>query len=395
MIKIHFSTKFALFGLITLGSCSEEFTEALDADNKPTTLLHIQTRGGSNETSISDGRLYIFNNEGGCIGLYSFGNTSPNAVIPLTAGCFDIYAVGGRDLSCFSLPTQKEASPNSELQCLSGTMDDLLLQHTQITMTNGESQQLNIALERKVIHIDQVIVNNVPEEVTDVKVSISPLYQKVRLDGSYPEDTGTLSLTLTEGSDHTWGTTAGTYYFPSAGHPTVTVQLTSASGMESFAYTATEDLAANHHVTINATKTTSVPIVGSTYLGCYVVAVDGNTVTLLSPTDAKGYDIDYSHQKEAWSTINKALTSWSTPEGISGKWRVPTTSEQNIILADRTILLLEQGVTKTFLCNDNGVLKSIDVVGASKNGKVYNKVKTPGTYIGKHAVLRPVIDVTI
>lgn len=395
MIKNLFSTMFALCGVLTLGSCSEDSAEVLDAGTEPAALLRLQTRGGNNETSLSDGRLYLFNNKGNCVGLYSMDNSHPNATIPLTAGTFDIYAVGGRDLSCFSLPTQQEASPSSELQCLSGAMDDLLLQHTQIALTNGESQQLNIALERKVIYIDQVIVNNVPEEVTDVEVSISPLYQKVRLDGSYPEDTDTLVISLTQGSGHTWETTTGSYHFPSSGHPIVTVRLTSPSGVESFAYTATEDLAANHHVTINATKTTSMPTVGSSYLGCYVVAVEGNTATLLSPTNTNGYNIDYSYQEKAWNTINKALKSWSMPEGVSGNWRVPTTSEQNIILADRTILPLEQGATNTYLCNDNGVLKSIDVVGASKNGKIYNKVKTPGTYVGKHAILWPVMDITL
>jgi hypothetical protein len=163
-------------------------------------------------------------------------------------------------MSRFNLPTKDDAKANSPILLNNGyTLDDLLMQKSAVTLADGETNQLNMVLERKVIRIDQVTIKQVPSDVTKVEVAIAPLLTQLYLNGDYGTETTDESFTLTKSSGNTWQMSSQElYYYPSDGKPTITVRFTWPSDTKkSYSYQSNVAWPANHKVKIEGTYTAS------------------------------------------------------------------------------------------------------------------------------------------
>jgi hypothetical protein len=305
-------------------------------------------------------------------------------------------------------------------------MGDLLMKTATVTLTAGNASNLALELERQVLQLKEVTIKQVPADVTKVEVSIAPLYQGIMLDGTFTEEHSTLQLELTKKSDNdTW--TNGTnqpYCFPSDGEPTITVSFTRTSGVKRYSYQASEAFEANHQLVIEGTyseqqdallsgsltakawgaersmpfefdeanlvdgdssenpEELEVPVAGSTYRGYYVVSVNdaSKRAVFLSKTQYKNFTNA--------AAVNAALSSWPTPEDVSGTWRFPTKAEMTAFLNDRNVVSLEKGERLSYYCNDGS---TISVVELFKNqAEVYSLIDG---YIGPKTWLRPVIEI--
>lgn len=440
---------FSIFcGVVALSSCEKVVFDEVDNDEvTPNSQLIISTRADDpTTTTIQQGRIYIFDSEGSCVRMLSTDATTQTAETALQAGSFSVYAVGGSDLSRFGLPEQANATTTSVLQLQSGqTMGDLLLTNADVTLKDGENRTLNLTLNRKVFCVTDVTIKQVPADVTKVEVSLEPLYKQVLLNGTFPDETESATITLTAGEDGTWQAQPQRYCFPSKGKPTITVYFTRSSGVKSYSYTASEAIEPNHHMSIEGTYTESkgvtltgilagtawgedktiafnfdeqsasaggnsgensggntgddsgntgggntvsgdVPAAGSTYKGCYVVAVNGKTATLLSTTEEKDYNTVSSKQEEAQRIINEALASWPAIEGVTGTWRVPTEAEARAFVSDPNSCEV-QSYGGYYYIMDGSTFKALDF----KGNRTINGVVTA---LGKGVILRPVMDVT-
>lgn len=404
-----------------------------------TSQLSITTRADGDLANIKDGRIYVFNQAGTCIEVLTTAEATQSATTLLAPGTYQVYAVGSEDLNRFSLPDKNNAKADSKISLNEGNaMEDFLTTQAQVTLEDGVTQQLNLQMERKVTSITSITIKKVPTDVTAVSVTIEPLYSSILLDGSFPNETEPAKMVLTKKEDGTWQTTPNMLHFPSKGKPTITITFTREDGLKSYSYTANEELAANHHFTIEGTYTQSqgvtltgiiynsewgedktitfdfddenisdnggdddsgntdvtMPTPGSTYKGCYVVAVNGNTATLLSPTEKKGFSIDNSDNKEialTKETINNELQNWQQVEDITGTWRLPTIEEARIFLEDINSFTFSNDI-RFYLLSDSNLIKMIKVTlnsdGSRSTGEVSND-------IGPADWLRPVIDVTV
>jgi hypothetical protein len=161
--------------------------------------------------------------------------------------------------------------------------------------------------------------------------------------------------------------TEDVFLLPSVGKPTITVTI----GSTPFSYTCPNELEANHKITIEGTykepetqpaeltltgtingvtwgedrgvsfefgpsntpdtPSVEIPAEGSTYLGCYVLKVNGNEVTLLSPSQKNGVvnDEDEKDQATISSKINAELANWE--KNISSNWRLMNYEEADYI----------------------------------------------------------------
>ena len=381
--------------------------------------------------------------------------TTQTAETALQAGSFSVYAVGGSDLSRFGLPEQANATTTSVLQLQSGqTMGDLLLTNADVTLKDGENRTLNLTLNRKVFCVTDVTIKQVPADVTKVEVSLEPLYKQVLLNGTFPDETESATITLTAGEDGTWQAQPQRYCFPSKGKPTITVYFTRSSGVKSYSYTASEAIEPNHHMSIEGTYTESqgvtltgilagtawgedktitfnfdeqsasaggnsgensggntgensggntgddsgntgggntvsddVPTAGSTYKGCYVVAVNGKTATLLSTTERDLYKTSSDRPEESLALLQNDLASWPAIEGITGTWRIPTEAEARIFITDPNSFYIKESAEGYYYIMVGDALKSLEF-GKNRTVKgVWDKLDA-----GKR--LRPVMDVT-
>ena len=84
------------------------------------------------------------------------------------------------------------------------------------------------------------------------------------------------------------------------------------------------------------TPAASVPKVGEIYQGCYVLAVHGNKVTLLSPSQTDNIDHSNVDQATLASRINKKLSTWE--QSISTSWRLMNREEAEYIAKNYKII---------------------------------------------------------
>ena len=272
-----------------------------------------------------------------------------------------------------------------------------MIGHSSVTLSDGDTNEITLNLSRKVILLRSVIIKDVPAGTTDVSVKISPIQESILLNGTYQGDEGAFSVALTKQSDGTtWKmATEDVYLLPSVGKPTITITI----GSTPFTYTCPNELEANHKITINgtykepttqpaeltltgtingvawgedsqvsfdfgptdkpSTPSGDIPAEGSTYLGCYVLKVNGNEVTLLSPSQKNGivYDEDENDQATISSKINAELANWE--KNISSNWRLMNYEEANYIRASYSSISESLSVklikTNYFYSNNNTI----------------------------------------
>jgi len=424
-----------LLGATLAAGCAKEVTDTIISDEAKTCTLNIVTRNGGNGTTdgdegstptISEGRIYVMSGTR-CVGMIALSEGATATTLTLPAGSYEVYAVGGNDLARFTLPTEEEATTTSTIDVKTNSvMDDLLTQTATVTLTDGETRQLNMTLERRVLRIDEVTVKQVPEEVTAVELMVEPTYSTMTLAGEYGTGTKAVKIALTEATEGTWQVTqAQQYAYPTKGKPTITVRFTTANGVKSYSYEATEAWPANHKVSIVGTYTqprgvslsgtltgtewgeditvsfdfdetnttgttdnndepTETPAVGTLYKECYVVAAEGKNITVVSNTEHSGFQSQSS--SGAITELSTALASWPEENGVSGAWRIPTKEEATTFLSDPNYIPINNGIIK-YYCMDG------ETVRRAQTGS--NRQVTINDVLNNEVFLRPVMDITL
>lgn len=359
---LHYVAAFC--GMVTLGSCAQEvINEDMSASDSRMTVM---TRGEGDPVT-SPVRLYVFDSDDGCVTMETLDAGSSSFTKNLPAGTYDVYALAG-DESRYALPSKDEATKTTPIALKSGEQfGDLMIGHSSVTLSDGNTNEITLNLSRKVMLLRSIIIKDVPEGTTDVSVMVSPIQESILLNGTYQGDEGTFSVALTKQSDGTtWKmATEDVFLLPSVGKPTITITI----GTTSFSYSCPNELEANHKITIEGTykePTTQpaeltltgtingvawgvdshvsfdfgpadedngpsgeIPAEGSTYLGCYVLKVNGNEVTLLSPSQQQHIVEDNDDAATVSSKISTELQSWEPT--ISTNWRLMTKEEAGII----------------------------------------------------------------
>ena len=415
----------AFCGMVTLGSCAQEvINEDMSASDSRMTVM---TRGEGDPVT-SPVRLYVFDSNDGCVTMETLDAGSSSFTKNLPAGTYDVYALAG-DESRYALPSKDEATKTTPIVLKSGEqLGDLMIGHSSVTLSDGITNETTLNLSRKVILLRSVIIKDVPEGTTDVSVKISPIQESILINGTYQGNEGAFSVALTKQSDGTtWKmATEDVFLLPSVGKPTITITI----GSTPFTYSCPNELEANHKVTIEgtykepttqpaeltltgtingvawgedshvsfdfgpedkpSTPSGDIPAEGSTYLGCYVLKVNGNEVTLLSPSHAKGIvdDGDQNNQEAISTKINAKLANWE--QTISTNWRLMNYTEAELIRSSFTTINAQLS-TKMVNSSPYFYLNETTICNSILGGVTI--ATTPG---GKdNTYLRPVATITI
>ena len=304
---------------------------------------------------------------------------------------------------------------------------------------DGGTNTLTLALERKVMLLQNVTLNNIPSAATAVSVTISPLWQQ--LEGTtYTGEEGTTTIALTKQSDgHTWNFTGEEYLLPPSGNSlTIAVNITTANGTSTYSYNTSEQLEASGKFNIQGTYTEAIgvtltgtitgakwksektisfefdesgsqtadpnrgenndnnddtddiitgtiPEVGSTYQTCYVLAVTDkgsySEVLLLSPNQ-KTILTGSETKEEALTKVETAIPTCGV-EGING-WRLMTDTEITIAINTPKTPNIQKDIRYFYI--ENGVLKS---------AKISSGILYPGQSLSSTDLLRPVATIKI
>ena len=419
----------AMCGLLTLSSCTQEVIN--DPEPEPNSMLKVMTRSGEESVVAYPVRLYVFGDDGKCKNMQILEDVSNQLSVKLPEGTYSVYGLGGADATRYVLPSQEEASAASVISLQSGQqLGDLMAGQSTVSLSANGTNNLTIGLNRKVMLIKSLVIKDIPAGTGAVSVKIAPLRESICLDGSYQGEKGGATISLAKQDDGTtWKMTSeNNYLLPSVDKPTITISIDNTS----FSYNCATEMTANHKINIEgtykpATVTTptevtltgtitgatweeekaidfnfgegtneqetpaaSVPKVGELYQGCYVLAVDGNKVTLLSPSQEQNIieEKDNDNQEVLVAKISAKLTTWE--QSISTSWRLMDSNEAKLIQSSYSTInnVLKDGMplsySSPYFCSNESVIYNFKANG--------DKIIEGGN---PKAFLRPVTTITI
>lgn len=438
MNKKKFFLFAAMCSVTALTSCVKEVMNEETA-GELTSRLSVITRApldGASTIALPV-QIYVFGSDGKCAAVQTVDGDGAFPAIALAEGTYDVYALGGVDATRYTLPSQEEIRSTTEIQLQDGkVLDDLMTASAHVSLTDGEEEQLTLSMERKVMLLSGVTITNVPEDVLAVSISILPLYESVLLNGTLSGTNGNhTALLQCQADGTTWKSASNIYLFPPSQKPTISVSFQREDGTKSYAYNCQDDISANYKLTIEGSyqaeqgvvvsgtvegvswdgeKTISLTFdektgtvtgqenagesngnengnengggtqmaslkVGDIYKDCYVLAVEGNEVTLLSSIEEKGITVSGDTQASALSKINSKLEKWNI-DGIDGEWEMPDESMMT------TFLTGKDSSNHYFFLSSDGDIKLIFV----NKGKI-----SYANSLANSAYLRPVTTITI
>lgn len=448
-----------LMAVSVFSSC-EKFNEDEVVENKEAnSTLIVRTRAAANDGTESGTEsiisypinIYVFDESNECVAVSTLSSADDELSLKLPEGMYEVCAVAGASADSYELPTQETATKETVLTLKDGQKHgDLMTANNTVTLEYGGTNTLTLALERKVMLIESVTINNVPASVSNVSVSIHPLKANLLLDGSYSGENGASEIELTEDVDgSTRKNTDGVYLLEAVGRPTVEVTFTINGETVSYSYTCDRELKANHKVFITGTftgdgiemtgsisgvewaedeeivfdfggmesgetddngdvETSDVPTVGTLYKGCYVLKSETNggmtTLTLMYPENySQVWGFDKDDQESIEAELTTVLAGLSV-EGISTEWRLPTLEEIEILGKNYNEINEKIKVLNESLATN----ERIDLIQTSNNTyffidadssiKTYNPVKNepaPSIGTGVSTLLRAFTTQTI
>ena len=371
--------------LVVLGLTACEKSLDVGEDISPTgqvknSVLQVRTRGSAtgDEATVSyPVTVYVFQSDE-CKAEQTIGDEGQTLNIPLTEGTYSVYAIGGASSDDYVLPDVSDALATSAIALREGhEHGDLMTASATVTLMDGEANTVTLGMERRTMLLQNVVMKKIPMATTAVSVSVAPLWQSLTVGGNYSCTDSAYSLNLEKQSDgRTWQSTEAAYLLPPSSSPvSITVRITTPSGTRSYTYSTSNELEAGYKISIEGTYTEAVgvtlsgtitgaawlgertirfdfdesgsssgdttndnggdddlPAVGTLYQGCFVLANNGTSATLLSPNEAsigQSYRAYTDNADGLAETISNLITATSV-DGISG-WRLPTLAELNTI----------------------------------------------------------------
>ena len=378
-------TIYVLWVLLVLAvsfiSCSKSVD---DYDGKETlgnvklTLRARAVSGGTSPMTVSTPiNIYVFDANEKCVAVKTLATESEATDVKLLAGEYKLYAVAGAEDSNYTLPTKEEATPRSVVLLNDNKQhSDLMTASSSVVLVDGKDAEATLQMQRKVLLLTEVIVTDVPDDVAEIKATISPLYENLRIDGQYDGSSGSEQMSLAkQGTTNTWRYDCNAFLLPSVGNPTVKFTFTTSDGKtKTFTYSSSKPLLANYKVSMNVnyikiknptlkcvingvewdgtdswnidaderTFTSdegnddsgsevddSAPKAGSVYKGCYVLKTEtkgGVTkAVLVTPDSKQSLTFTNGDNSSISEAVNKAIHELSV-EGIT-TWRLPTLDE--------------------------------------------------------------------
>ena len=241
--------------LMMLTSCEKSLEVAGATEGN--SLLTVQTRADESSAKVSyPVTVYAMNGDGQCVRRQQLLSDNDQLSMNLEPMTYQIYAIGGATDGDYTLPTQENATATSAVTLNSeATHGDLMTAHNTINLSDNESTTLTLTMSRKVMHLQSLVIENVPTTVDGVAVAFTPIYDQLLLNGEYSTTSSEQTVTLTEQEDGTtWQITDDELYMlPASDDATITVKFTTGSNTQSFAYTCPQPLEANKHICIKGT----------------------------------------------------------------------------------------------------------------------------------------------
>lgn len=374
----------AASAILALASCAKDI--AIDStentgdiqmeDSLANSTLIVQTRNG--DTTTEDAavsypvQIYVFDKNNNCATTSTLEDDASTFSMKLQEGSYNVFAVAGATTDSYELPSADDATPQSTIALKEDKSHTDLMAATQspVELTDGGTNTLTVALNRKVLMIQDIAISGLPSTVTAVSVTLSPLYENIRIDGEYIGMAASNSVDLTKDGSGVWKNSETAYIMPASGTASITVAVTTNNETLTYSYTSEKELEANHKVSINGhynsgelavsgtiigtqwgedrniefefadegnNRANDEPVVAALELGtycydnkCFVTNVKTNadnsfTATLMTTKEVTGFAKKGAPQEEIRAAADSVINVLAV-DSIEG-WRLPTFDE--------------------------------------------------------------------
>ncbi|MDR1623468.1 MAG: FimB/Mfa2 family fimbrial subunit [Tannerellaceae bacterium] len=198
--------------------------------------------------------IYVFDSSDKCAGIQILQAEDEAFSFTLSPGNYTLSVISGASAEKYLLPDMDEAVPEFPLNLKSpeDTHTELAVKTESITIGNNDAKDLTVIVDRVISQITASI-NDVPDDVTSVSVSLQPLEEYLLLNGSYGGDgDGKATLTLEKESRGLWKTPVPVFVLPGSDDVSVTITFTDIKGSHTYSYATAIPIEANCKTEITA-----------------------------------------------------------------------------------------------------------------------------------------------
>ena len=250
-----------LFSIVTL-SCQQVPEDDGWLSEEEMKSLKVKVRSADNVEIAYPLYLYAFNKSGKLAASQTINEEGNDMALSLTEGDFQVVAVSGIS-DDYQLPENPTLDDAIILSNSEGADTPLMVGRADIAVSRSEGTSAEIALTYVVAQLN-VMLKNVPTDVSTVELSISPLHSSLTMSGEYGGDTQKIKASCTLGEDGVW-TAQPTYIFPGSGKETTfSVYFKKEDGTElTYGYTYNGIPEANHPFNITGSFAEGIIVGGS------------------------------------------------------------------------------------------------------------------------------------
>ena len=245
-------------------SCQQlpEDDESVSSDGDKTLKVKVRTAGDAE--IVYPLYLYAFTSKGKLVASQTIVGAEDNMALPLTEGDFQVVALSGAS-DDYQLPESPELDDAIVLLAADGADTPLMLGRANVEVGDSEESSANIKMQYVVAALN-VKLKDVPENVTDVQLSLSPLYSSLSMGGEYGNegDSQKVKVNCSLVSEGVWAAET-TYIFPgNAKEMVFSIYFKTDDGTEvTYGYTTDDIPTANYLFNVTGTYAGGVIVGGN------------------------------------------------------------------------------------------------------------------------------------
>lgn len=332
--------------------------------------LKVKVRSAGEADIVYPICLYAFSGDGKLAATQTIADAEEDVALSLSKGEYQIVAVSGTSAS-YQVPTNPNLNDVITLSGSKGADTPLMAGRANVEISGSSNATVQITLKYVVAALN-VKLKDVPANVTDVQLALSPLYSTLSMAGAYGGESQKVKIDCSLTTDNTWSANT-VYIFPGSGTETVfSINFKMDDGTEvTYGHTFQGVPEANHLFNVTGTYSGGV-IVGGSFdvtdwegsidvefeFGANEIQGDGNKNDVHEPeidltgvpqagtiwndmivadigeADEAGVDLLLMSLDEWEATVSEVddILSGYSVNGISG-WRLPTHHEASVLRA--------------------------------------------------------------
>ena len=201
---------------LTLAFCSScQTIDEEPALNKQ--IVKVKARSSGNSQINYPLYLYAFDEEGSCSASQTINQPNDSIKLTLPAGNYRVVAIS--DISGgYQLPENPNALDDISIISNNGALTPMMMGKADITIGENDTS-LNITMSYMVTAIS-VALKGIPTDVTNVTLSLSPMYKAISMYGEYTENSHRLEIPCKLNTSNIWYANS-IYTFPGGGKETI------------------------------------------------------------------------------------------------------------------------------------------------------------------------------